>query len=121
MRRQPQIVPSFDENTCPVPDAVLSRLYRAEPFEIEAIAIDLPEDQRMQLAVFCYARTHLREVGRVVASVCNKDRLVTVAGRGLGSSIENREDVERLRAGRPPITLATRKNLPVIDHDEIEA
>ena len=111
MRRDAPRVAPFDENTCPVSDATLSRLYRAEAAEIQAIAMDLPELQRMQLAVFCYARSHLREVGQQVAAVCNRDTLLNVAGRGLGSSIGQREHVHRSRFVRPTVTLAKRTDM----------
>jgi hypothetical protein len=111
MRREAQTLPTFDVNTCPVSDSILSRLYRAEPAEIRAIAMDLPELQRMQLAAFCYARSHLREVGREVALVCNTETLTNVAGRGLGASFSHREHIERARVLRPKVTLASRKDM----------
>jgi hypothetical protein len=111
MRRDAPRVAAFDENTCPVPDATLSRLYRAEAAEIQTLAMELPELQRMQLAVFCYGRTHLRDVGRQVAAVCNRDTLLNVAGRGLGWSIGQCERVDRPRFIRPTVTLATRKDM----------
>ena len=111
MGREATRVPAFDENTCPVSDATLSRLYRAQTAEIQAIAIELPESQRMQLAVFCYARSHLREVGRDIAALCNRDTFVNVAGRGLALSISQREHVDRPRFVRPTVTLATPKDM----------
>ena len=111
MRREALRVTPFDENSCPVSDAMLSRLYRAEAAEIQALAMELAEAQRIQLAVFCYGRSHLREVGRQVAEVCNRNTLVNVAGRGLASSIGQREHVDRPRFVRPTVTLATGKDI----------
>src|SRR3954454_16520231 len=119
MRREARRVPAFGENTCPVSDATLSRLYRAQTAEIQAIAIELPEPQRMQLAVFCYARSHLREVGREVAALCNREAIANVAGRGLASSIDQPEHVDRRRFVRPTITLANPKDMrPPLDHQD---
>ena len=111
MRREATRAPAFDENTCPVSDATLSRLYRAQTAEIQAIAIELPEPQRTQLAVFCYARTHLREVGRDVAALCNSDTIVNLAGQGLAASINQRQHIDRRRFVRPTVTLATPKDM----------
>ena len=119
MRRDAPRVAAFDENTCPVPDAILSRLYRAQTAEIQAIAIELPEPQRIQLAVFCYARSHLREVGRDIAALCNGDTIVNVVGRGLASSIGQREHGDRPRFVRPTVTLATPKDMGApLDHQD---
>jgi hypothetical protein len=112
MQREATRVPAFGENTCPVSDATLSRLYRAQTAEIQAIAIELPEPQRMQLAVFCYVRSHLREVGRDIAALCNPDAIANIAGRGLASSIGQPEHVDRPRFVRPTITLANPKDMP---------
>jgi hypothetical protein len=111
MRREATRGPAFDENTCPVSDTTLSRLYRAQTAEIQAIAVELPESQRMQLAVFCYARSHLRKVGRDIAALCNRDTLMNVAGRGLALSIGQREHVDRPRFVRPTVTLARPKDM----------
>lgn len=111
MRRLAQPVATFDVNACPVTDATLSRLYRAGPAEVRAIAMELPELQRMQLAAFCYARAHLREVGREVALVCNTDKVVSIAGWDLTPVLAPPEEVERARVYRPQVTLATRKNM----------
>lgn len=110
MRHDAPRMPTFDMNTCPVSDVTLSRLYRAEPADIRAIAMELPELQRMQLAAFCYARSHLREVGREVALVCNMDKVVSVAGWNLTRIVALPEHVEQARVYRPRVTLASRKN-----------
>jgi hypothetical protein len=112
MHREALRVPAFDDNTCPVSDATLSRLYRAQTAEIQAIAMELPEPQRMQLAVFCFARSHLRKVGREIAALCNRDAIANVAGRGLALSIDQPEHVDRPRFIRPTVTLATLKDMP---------
>lgn len=111
MRRHAQPVATFDVNACPVADATLSRLYRAGPEEVRAIAMELPELQRMQLAAFCYGRSHLRAVGREVALVCNTDKVVSIAGWDLTGVLAPPEHVERTRSFRPQVTLATRKDM----------
>src|SRR4051794_20141699 len=56
-----------NEPSAPISDAVLARLYRADGDEVRAIAEGLPMPTRVDLALFCYARVHLREIGLQIA------------------------------------------------------
>ena len=69
-----------DGQTCPVPDDLLGRLYKGGRPQAVEIVSTLPEVQRARLAEFCYARTHLRELGLSIATTCSEDALVAAAG-----------------------------------------
>ena len=63
---------------------MLGRLYRSGHEDLAGIVSTLPEIQRARLAVFCYGRAHLSDMGRVIASTCDQQVLVDVADQ-LGS------------------------------------
>lgn len=73
-----------ETDPCPVPEDMLGRLYRSGHEDLAEIVSTLPEIQRARLAVFCYGRAHLSDMGRVIASTCNQQVLVDVADQ-LGS------------------------------------
>lgn len=70
---------SGDEN-CPVPSDVLARLYRANPDLALDMLDDIPEKQRIELALFCYSRAHLRPLGTRIAATCDAERLARIGG-----------------------------------------
>ena len=69
----------MNEVTCPVPADMLSQVYRAGADAADMVE-NLSETQRIELAVFCYSRAHLRAAAMSIAARCNADRLIRVAG-----------------------------------------
>ena len=65
---------------CPVSLDMLGHLYRANPAAVPDILRHLPEDSRARLALFCYNRSHLRELALTVAADCSPVRLGELAG-----------------------------------------
>jgi hypothetical protein len=103
-------VPVDDGNLCPVSDSVLSRLYRADSAAIETIAKELPGIVRARLSVFCFARSHLREIGRQIASLCDPATLAREGGARLGEALMAAapdHHAARFAFHRPKVTLAT--------------
>jgi hypothetical protein len=70
---------NFD--ACPISDELLGRIYRGGPDAVESAVSDLPETARARLAAFCYARTHLQEIGLSIAATCDERSLTEAAGR----------------------------------------
>lgn len=68
------------EISCPVSPDVLGELYRAGPKAAGHLLQDVPEADLIQLALFCYGRTHLRDLGLTVAATCDPVRLTRAAG-----------------------------------------
>ena len=95
-------------------EAVLARLINAKAHDIADIVAPLPARQRAELAVFCYSRGHLHEIGLAVGATCELLALVnaspsTAAGTALFelSRGERPRETERVvSAGRSRITLA---------------
>src|SRR5262245_33339081 len=95
-------------------EAVLARLLQAKAQDIVEIVAPLPERQRAQLAVFCYSRAHLHDIGLAVGATCELPALVnaspsTAAGTALYelSRSERPRETERVvSSSRSRITLA---------------
>jgi hypothetical protein len=97
------------DDPCPVPDEILGRLYRGHAHNLSDILATLPVNQRVNLAVFCYGRAHLREIGLAVAATCEHEPLVRIAGR-VGEVLfdlsRDRPALTRPTPGRRNITLS---------------
>jgi hypothetical protein len=66
--------------TCPVSLDTLGQLYRANKLSVPDILRDVPEDKRARLALFCYNRSHLRDLALTIAETCDPVRLGELAG-----------------------------------------
>jgi hypothetical protein len=66
---------------CPISDELLGRIYRGGPEGVESAVSTLPQTARARLAAFCYARTHLHEIGLMIAATCDERSLTEAAGR----------------------------------------
>lgn len=105
----------LNEDTGPIPEALFREIKQAQTPNAVEIAGSLPEGQRAQLAVFCYRKRHLHELGLRIASTCSLNALLKAAGAG-GEVIfkQSRDpDVTLAKEAIPashasrPITLAT--------------
>ena len=65
---------------CPVSTDALGQLYRADPVSAAEMVDGLPESRRVELALFCYSRAHLRPLAMSIAAKCDAARLVREAG-----------------------------------------
>jgi hypothetical protein len=95
-----------------VSDELIGRLYASRQQELTHMVADLPPDQRANLALFCYRRAHLREIGLAIAATCDQWSLVNVAGKAgdvlYAHSRTQPEVIEPvLPYGRRKITLAS--------------
>ena len=65
---------------CPVSADALGQLYRADPVSAAGMLDGLPEDRKVELALFCYSRAHLRPLAMSIAAKCDAARLAREAG-----------------------------------------
>jgi hypothetical protein len=113
-----------DSDPCPVTDDKLGELYRASKEGLPRLIATVSPDVRAALALYCYRRSHLNEIGLAVASTCEERDLVVWGGTaGAALFARSREAASVVtpgsRATRQKITLASgslRKSLP-IDED----
>jgi hypothetical protein len=117
------------DEICPVREELLGELYSASRLGLPVLVATVPPNTRAMLALFCYRRSHLYELGLVIAASCNEDDLVQCGAR-LGEALfaKSREAPKLLPVAsksphRRKITLATgllRKMPPIDDEAEEE-
>jgi hypothetical protein len=95
-------------------DDLVGWLYRADEDSVVELMSRLSPQQRADVAVFCYQKAHLHQIGLAIAATCDPGALIqalgTVRGRILfAQSRESRPQSDRRPPGqRRKITLATR-------------
>ena len=98
-----------DDDTCPVPDELIGRLYRSSQHDINELVSSLSSSRRGSLAAFCYGRAHLRDIGLAIAATCDLETLVGAGGR-VGNFLydQSRElpNVEKPRSKQAKVSLA---------------
>jgi hypothetical protein len=102
--------PFGNEETCPVPDSFLAKLYRSTAVEARDLCLPLAEPLRARLALFCSARVHLRDLARTIAATCALSTL-TREGRESGrvlweEAMRRPSDSPEFRSLRKGVTLA---------------
>ena len=118
-----------DSDPCPVPDDMLGELYRANKNGLPELIATVSPDVRAALALYCYRRGHLKGIGLVIASTCDKYDLETSGGAaGAALFARSREvapatPVASHYVARQKITLATgslRKSLPIDEEVDLD-
>jgi len=71
---------SADIERCPISENDLNALLHTSPADAANQTQNLPEAQRCRLVVFCYRRSHLRQLGLAIAVKCSKRGLIEEAG-----------------------------------------
>src|SRR5688572_11357814 len=62
------------------PAALIKRFYGTSSPEISELVGDYSEAQRVDLAAYCYSRSHLYELGLAIAATCEIDALAGSLG-----------------------------------------
>lgn len=104
------------ENPGPTFEDMIGKLYRSNGQGIAELVSVFPEERRARLALFCYGRAHMRDIGLAVAATCEVDSLFEVgatAGKALYAlSRERVAPVGKPLTGRHKITLANLSDSP---------
>jgi len=93
-------------------DAVLTRLMRATAQDAASIVAPLPPSQRAHLAMFCYRRAHLQEIGLAIAATCDQHALMEAAPPSAAGTLiyaqsrQRPKSAERANGPRSRITVA---------------
>ena len=103
----------LEDDVCPVGDQLLGELYRMSRQGLPVLAATVPPDLKAMLALFCYRRSHLHEIGLAIAVNCTEDDLIRSGGT-LGAQLfaRSREALSSVAvaphySSRRTITLAT--------------
>ena len=94
----------------PITEEFLGRLYECRNHGIDNFVSTLSQSHRGSLAVFCYGRSHLHDVGLAIAATCDLESLVVAGGKaGQFLYAQSRERPEALAPlpRRAKISLAT--------------
>ncbi|MBB4000492.1 hypothetical protein [Aureimonas pseudogalii] len=75
-----------NEAPCPAPLELLARLLRVSDEQAAETIGSLPERQRAELAVFCYGRAHMRDLGLQIAALCSEAMMTRTAGQ-IGNAV----------------------------------
>ncbi len=99
-----------------VSEDVVGKLHRSNGRDVDQILADFSEEQRARLALFCYGRVHMREIGLAVAATCEIGSLVDAGGHA-GQTLylmarERPVPTAKPFTGRYQITLATTTGAP---------
>jgi hypothetical protein len=70
-----------DDDVCPVGEELLGELYSASKLGLPDLVATVPPSTRAMLALFCYHRSHLHQMGLAIAASCEEDDLVRFGGR----------------------------------------
>jgi hypothetical protein len=70
-----------------VPDDLVGRLYDAGESGVADAVAEFSQEQRANLAMFFYRRTHLHQVGLAIAATCDRTALVQAWGTALGQAL----------------------------------
>lgn len=114
---------AFDNDSCPVPEALLGEMYRASENGLPVLVETVPAEVRAMLALFCYRRAHLHSLAIAIASTCTERDLIQIGGRVGSSLYALTREAPAARApsygNRKPITLSTKplQTLPPLIDD----
>jgi hypothetical protein len=120
-------MPQLDDDTF-VPEELIGRLHRATDATILDLMEKFTSQERANLAMFCYHKTHLRRIGLAIAATCDLPSLVQQWGTVLGHAIfvqsrEGASDPDPVRAThRTKVTLARSAGgirPPLVDIDDV--
>jgi hypothetical protein len=111
--------PSALDDDALVPEELIARLLQASESAILDLSQEFEPTDRANLAMFCYRKAHLRQIGLSIAATCELSTLVQAWGTGLGRALFTQsrdrtaapEGVSSHR--RPKITLARLVGAPM--------
>jgi hypothetical protein len=107
-----------------VPDDLIARLYGASESAVFDMLPELSLQDRANLAMFCYRKSHLHRIGLAIAATCDETALISTWGTALGQTLyaQSREKpAAPLRAPgphRPKVTLAALSSNPFAPLDD---
>jgi hypothetical protein len=120
--------PTALDDDAVVPEELIGRLLHASESAILDLLDQFSPAERANLAMFCYRKTHLRQIGLSIAATCELSTLVQAWGTGLGRALFTQS---RDRAAgpdgapghhRPKVTLArlaaNAAAMPMIELDD---
>src|SRR5271154_6987065 len=70
------------EEACPVSEELLGTLYRSSQHGLSELVKNVGSETRALLALYCYRRAHLQDIGLAIAATCSEPDLVWLGAAG---------------------------------------
>jgi hypothetical protein len=105
-----------------VPEALVGRLYGATQGAVMEMLDQFSLSERANLAMYCYRKAHLHEIGLAIAATCDQTTLEKTWGTALGKvlyaqSRERPADQPKVTSARSKITLARSAGVDFVSAD----
>ena len=108
------MLPKFElpsEEECPISDELLGVLYRSNPHGLSALVTSIGPETRAMLALYCYRRAHLQDMGLSIAATCEEADLLSFGALGSILFSRSREaphkSIVNYHQARRTVTLST--------------
>ena len=99
------------EEECPISDELLGVLYRSNPHGLSALVTSVGPETRAMLALYCYRRAHLQDMGLSIAATCEDANLLSLGAVGAILFSRSREaphkSIVNYHQTRRTVTLST--------------
>lgn len=92
------------DESCPVTDETLGKIYRASPHGLSQIIATVSPTARALLAVYCFRRAHLVSIGLAIAATCEKEELTSLGGNTGAALFERSREASQSWAAAPGAT-----------------
>jgi hypothetical protein len=70
------------DEACPVSEDLLGALYRSSPHGLSELVKSVGPETRAMLALYCYRRGHLQNIGLAIAATCDEADLDCLGAAG---------------------------------------
>jgi hypothetical protein len=106
------------ESVC---ERLIGRVYSSHEPGLPEFVSEMPEEERVNVALLCYGRVHLREIALAIAATCDRGALIEAAGKIMGDILftQSRQSPvpvkQRSAYRRPPITVASLASVAASD------
>jgi hypothetical protein len=90
----------FSEDVCPVSDELLGALYRSSQHGLSELVTSVGSETRALLALYCYRRAHLQDIGIAIAATCSEADLAWLGGAGAALLSRSRNAPPKSALGR---------------------
>src|SRR5271169_2053241 len=108
MRGRAQVL---SEETCPISEEQLGTPYRASQLGLSELVSSVGSEARALLALYCYRRAHLQNIGLAIATTCSEADLDRLGASGALLFSRSRDtsfkSVATHHRARRTVTLAT--------------
>ena len=108
------MLPKFElpsEEECPISDELLGVLSRSNPHVLADLVTGVGPETRVMLALYCYRRAHLQEMGLSIAATCEEADLLSLGAVGAMLFSRSREaphnSIMNYHPTRRTVTLST--------------